>query len=131
MLAGFLRKRSSMDYKPLQFIGEDIEVHFDKSPLLKKKPDCPDRFIWQGTTFEIHEKLGEWQDFKRRGHMAHNMRPANMAKALKRGSWGVGRFYFRVLTKEGRIFELYYDRAPKDVDDRSGSWFLYRELTVP
>ena len=60
--------------------------------------------------------------------MAHNMRPANLAKALKRGSWGVGRYYFRVVTKTERIFELYYDRAPKDVNDRLGTWFLDREL---
>jgi len=56
------------------------------------------------------------------------MRPANAAKAIRRGSWGVGRFYFRVLTEQDRIFELYYDRAPKDVDDRDGSWFLDREM---
>jgi hypothetical protein len=119
-----------MDYKPLHFIGEYIEIQFDKPPLLKKKPSCPDRFVWQGTVYEIHQILGEWQDFKRRGDMTHNMRPANTAKALKRGSWGVGRFYFRVLTGEKRIFELYYDRAPKDAKDRSGSWILYRELSV-
>ena len=119
-----------MEYKPLQFIGENIKVHFDKTPLLKKKPGCPDRFVWGGTTYEIQEKLAEWQDFKRRGRMAFNMRPANMSKALKRGSWGVGRFYFRVSTRCERIFEIYYDRAPKDADDRSGSWYLYRELVV-
>lgn len=74
------------------------------------------------------EKAGEWYDYGRSGSMAHNMRPANMAKAQRRGSWGVGRFYFRVLTGQGRIFEIYYDRAPKDAGDREGSWFLYREM---
>ena len=117
-----------MDYKPLRFIGESIEAKYDKPPLIKKKPGCPDQFIWKDETYEIQGLLGEWQDFGRAGKMAHNMRPANMAKALRRGSWGVGRFYYRVQTKGGRIFELYYDRAPKDVDDRIGSWFLYREL---
>ncbi len=62
--------------------------------------------------------------------MEYNMRPANAAKAKRRGSWGVGRFYFRVQTDSGQIYDLYYDRAPKDVDDRSGAWFLYREMTV-
>ena len=56
------------------------------------------------------------------------MRPANIAKAVRRGSWGVGRFYFRVRTESGRLFDLYYDRAPKDADDRKGTWFLFREL---
>ena len=27
----------------------------------------------------------------------------------------------------GRVFEIYYDRAPKK-QQRSGSWFLWREL---
>jgi hypothetical protein len=28
----------------------------------------------------------------------------------------------------GQVFDLYYDRAIQDVDDRLGHWFLYREL---
>ncbi len=118
------------DYKPLHFIGALIEVQFDKEPLHKKKPDCPDRFVWNGETFNVLEKISEWNDYSRSGHMAHNMRPANMAKALRRGSWGVGRFYFRLLTDDNRVFDLYYDRAPKDAEDREGSWFLDREMDL-
>ena len=118
-----------MEYKPLHFIGEQIEVQFDKPPLFSKKPGCPDRFVWKERTFQITEILAEWQDFNRSGRMENNMRPANAAKAKRRGSWGVGRFYFRVQTDSEQIFDLYYDRAPKDVDDRKGAWFLYRELT--
>jgi hypothetical protein len=33
-----------------------------------------------------------------------------------------------VRTGEGRVFELYYDRAPKDADDRHGHWVLYVEI---
>ncbi len=44
------------------------------------------------------------------------------------GPLNVGRFYFRVKVKNGQIFDLYYDRAMKNVDDRKGQWFLYREL---
>jgi len=119
-----------MEYKPAHFIGEQIEVQFDKPPLFSKKPGCPDRFIWKDQTFHIIKKLSEWQDFSRSGRMEYNMRPANAAKAKRRGSWGVGRFYFRVQTDRGQIFDLYYDRAPKDVDDRLGSWFLNREMKI-
>ncbi len=119
-----------MEYKPIHFIGEQVEVQFDKPPLFSKKPGCPDRFVWKDQTFQIIEKLSEWQDFNRSGRMEYNMRPANAAKAKRRGSWGVGKFYFRVQTDSGRIFELYYDRAPKDVDDRKGAWILYREMNV-
>jgi hypothetical protein len=76
----------------------------------------------------VVEKLSEWHDFTRRGRMARNMRPAHAAAAAERGSLGVGRFYFRVRTNTSQIFDLYYDRAIKDVDDRLGHWFLYREI---
>jgi hypothetical protein len=111
-----------------RFIGEEIEVGFDTSPLLEKKPGCPDRFTWGEHAFEITEMLREWHDYRRRGRMARNMAPTHAAIAEQRGSWGVGRAYFRVVTTGGRIFELYYDRAPKDADRRKGAWFLYREL---
>jgi len=116
------------DYKPLRFIGEQIEVEFDKPPLYSKKPGCPDRFIWKKNTYLILEKLAEWQDYSRSGDMIHNMRPANLSKALRRGSWGVGKYYFRVQVINDQIFELYYDRAPKDVENRLGGWFLDREM---
>jgi hypothetical protein len=117
-----------MEWKPLHFIGQQVQVGFDQEPTLSKQPGCPDRFFWEGQTFEIASLLSQWQDFGRRGRMARNMRPENAAKALRRGSWGVGRFYFRVATASGRYFELYYDRAPKNASDREGAWFLDREL---
>lgn len=117
-----------MTYQPIRFIAREIEVEFDQPPALKKAPGCPDRFTWDGEQYDVQRKLGEWTDFTRRGRMKNNLRPANAAAASRRGSWGVGRFYFRVQTASGRIFELYYDRAPKDAGDREGSWYLYREL---
>jgi len=53
-----------------RFIGQTIEVAFDQPPLLEKRPGCPDRFFWQGSTFEISEKISEWHDYRRRGRMA-------------------------------------------------------------
>lgn len=40
----------------------------------------------------------------------------------------MGRYYFRVRTDAGRVFDLYYDRAPRDTVDRKGSWHLLREM---
>ena len=114
--------------KPVKFIGEEIEVIFKKPPTLTKRPGCPDGFIWQGETFHITESISEWSDFTRRGRFARNMQPHNQRKALRRGSIGVGRFYFLVKTDGERIFELYYDRAPKSIDDKLGSWSLFREM---
>jgi len=60
--------------------------------------------------------------------MARNMTPVHASAAAERGSLGVGRFYFRVRVESGQVFDLYYDRHIKDVDDRLGHWLLYREL---
>jgi hypothetical protein len=62
--------------------------------------------------------------------MARNMRPAHAAVASGRGSLNVGRFFFRVKVNTGQIFDLYYDRAMKDLDHRKGEWFVYRELST-
>jgi len=110
------------------FIDEDIEALFDRPPLREKRPGCPDGFVWRGNTYRIAELLSERHDYHRRGRMAHNMRPAHLRAAVKRGSWGVGRDLFCVRTDgEGCIFELYYDRSPR-AGGRKGSWVLFREL---
>lgn len=112
------------------FIGEGIEAHFDKPPVRQKTPFCPDGFTWQGQEFHIVERLSEWSDFSRHGKYARNMVPNHAAVAAGRGSLGVGRFYFRVRVDSGRVFDIYYDREIRDVDDRLGHWFLYRELVA-
>lgn len=110
------------------FIGEPITVEYDHLPVYSKRPDCPDRLNWRGETFVVVKMLQMWQDYGRRGRMAQNMQPEHLARAARRGSWGVGRFYFRVQVENGRVFEFYYDRAPKNVDDRYGNWFLVCEI---
>lgn len=117
-----------MAYKPLHFIAEAITVHFIHAPALEKIPGPPNAFSWRGQRYEVQEVLSEWHDYRRRGRMAENMRPEHAATARRRGSWGVGQDYFRVRTSAGRIFDIYYDRAPQDVDRRKGGWFLDKEL---
>jgi hypothetical protein len=114
----------------LHFIDEPVTVEFDVPLVREKSPTCPNRFTWQGETYQVSEMLAEWSDFTRRGKMARNMRPSHAAAAAGRGSLGVGRFFFRVRTPSGQLFDLYYDRAPKDALHRKGAWFLYRELSA-
>ncbi len=116
-----------METVPSRFIDEPVDVFFDHPPLLEKKPDCPSAFAWRGQTWRIVTLLSEWQDFRRRGRMARNMCPEHAAAAQVRGSWGVGRYFFRIQVEGGRIFDLYYDRAPVDAGDRKGHWFLHCE----
>ena len=116
------------NYQPIHFLDRPIEAIFDIPPTLEKSPDCPNGFIWENNTYRITEMLSSWSDFTRRGKMARNMRPAHAAVASSRGSLNVGRFYFRVKVDTGQIFDIYYDRAMKNVDDRKGQWLIYREL---
>lgn len=110
---------------PFHFINEPIEVLFELPPLFGKTPTAPQGFIWAGQEWQIKQVLLEWKDYDRRGKSSHNMRPSNLLKAASRGSIGVGRFYFRVITVDNRIFQLYFDRsAPKEQ-----AWILYAEYS--
>lgn len=116
------------NYQPIHFFDHPIEPIFDTPPVREKSPDCPTGFVCDDKTYRVIEMLASWSDFTRRGKMSRNMRPAHAAVAASRGSLNVGRFYFRVRTDTGQIFDLYYDRAMKNVDERKGQWFVYREL---
>jgi uncharacterized protein DUF6504 len=114
--------------QPIHFYDDPIQVTFDTPPVREKSPDCPNGFIWNDVTYRVTEMLSAWSDFARRGKMARNMRPAHAAVASSRGSLNVGRFYFRVRVDSGQVFDIYYDRAMKNIDERKGQWFIYREL---
>jgi len=116
------------NFTPLHFLDQSIEPIFDTPPALEKSPTCPSGFVWEGKTYRVLEMLSAWSDFKRRGKMARNMQPEHAAVASNRGSLNVGRFYFRVRVDSNQIFDIYYDRAMKNVDDRKGQWVVYREM---
>ena len=139
------------NYQAIHFYDHPIEVLFDTPPAREKSPDCPNGFIWEEKSYRVVEMLSSWSDFTRRGKMARNMRPAHAAVASSRGSLNVGRFYFRVRVRpavqlpdntssaiasplgtaghpEDQVFDIYYDRAMKNIDERKGQWFLYREM---
>jgi hypothetical protein len=116
-----------MDETTTRFIGEPIEAEFDQPPEIEKKPGLPDNFVWRDSTFTVAETLSEWHDFGRRDRMARNMRPSHAAAAARKGSWGVGRDYYRILTDCGRTFEIYFDRSPTS-SNRKGSWHMDREI---
>jgi hypothetical protein len=115
------------DWRPVRFIDTEIRVHHTQTPTLVKKPGPPDAFEWEGRIFSVRELISSWTRYERRGRMEANMAPAHAEAASRRGSWGVGRFYFRVRTDQG-AFDLYYDRAPEAAGDRAGHWFLWREV---
>ena len=117
------------DFSPLAFVDEPIEVVFDRPPALLKRPGPPSAFRWRGEDHRIEALLSEWFDYGRKGRMERNMAPEHLETAKRRGSWGVGRFYFRVRVRSGRVFDLYYDRAPESAGDRTGHWFLWREMS--
>jgi hypothetical protein len=115
-----------------RFIGAPVKVTHDRPPALEKKPGPPDGFTWEGRTYRVVEVLKEWHDYRQRGKTAsfyRKERGSFRAKAAeRRGTWGVGRDYYRVRTDTGEVFELYYDRAPQGSGRGKGGWFLYRQV---
>jgi hypothetical protein len=78
------------------------------------------------------ELLKEWHDYRKRGKTRsfyEKERGSYWVKSgQRRGSWGVGRDYYRVRTATGEIFDIYYDRSPKG-QARKGQWILSRRQT--
>jgi hypothetical protein len=114
--------------KEKKFIDEPIQVGYQKEPLLKKVPVCPDSFTWRENEYRVAKLISQWSDLARRGLRSKNMRPAHLDRAEKMGSWGVGRFFFEVTTADNRQFVLYYDRTPRKGDEGCGQWILFYEL---
>ena len=107
-----------------QFVCEEINVGFEKEFFLEKNPPCPNSIIWRGEKIIITEVISTWDDFSRKGKQARNMRDTHLERASKKGSWGVGRQYFKVKDMDDRILVIYFDRAPKDAVDKKGRWIL-------
>jgi len=123
-------KGRAVKTEPLSLFDDKVEVKFSQPPTYEKSPPCPDSFSWNGREYPIVELIEEWHEFGRKGRFAKNMKPEHAVRASNAGSWGVGRFFFRVMTAENRIFDLYFDRAPESAGDRKGHWFLMGERKV-
>lgn len=109
----------------MTFVDEPIQVIYKNLPLLEKVPTCPNAFLWREEEYLITAVLQEWKRFERKGRMARNMSPAHARRAASRGSWGVGKYYFKVQTSTGHTAVIYYDRAPEGSDEPKGSWTLF------
>ena len=120
------------DDLPARFIGAPIQVEHDQPPALEKRPGPPDRFAWEGRAYRVVAVLQEWHDYQPRGKsLAFYVKEQGSYRAKaarRRGSWGVGRDYYRVRTDTGETFDLYYDRDPHGPGRRKGSWFLFRQV---
>ncbi len=114
----------------MEFYSEPITVKFAVQPLLEKKPGLPAEFMWRGKSYTIIRLLKEWHDYRKRGKSqkfyAEKRGNAPQIRSRKRGSWGVGRDYYQVLTDSGEIFDIYFDRRPTRT--QKGEWVLSRKV---
>lgn len=114
-----------------QFYSEEIEVRFSVEPAIEKRPGLPSAFTWRGREYQIVELLEEWHDYRPRGRSQAMYKKEKGAAWVERGkskgSWGVGRDYYRVRTEGGEVFDIYYDRTPKGSKSKGG-WVLYRRV---
>ncbi|MBU6998752.1 MAG: hypothetical protein HXS41_05470 [Theionarchaea archaeon] len=112
------------------FYCEPITVTFNREPLLEKKTGPPSAFVWRETSYTIIAVLRTWHDYNQRGRLdfLYDEKRGNAPRMTlgKRGSWGVGRDYYRVETDSGEVFDLYYDRAPRK--HKKGEWILLKKV---
>ncbi len=109
--------------------SEPITVEFEKEPLLEKKTGPPDRVVWRGKLYTIISVENEWHNYDKCGKTEkfYNQKRGNALKMKSRkGSWGVGKDYYKVKTDTGEVFVIYYDRQPKKV--KKGQWILLKKV---
>lgn len=115
----------------MEFYSDEIEVRFERPPTMRKRPGLPASFTWRGRNYVIVQLLKEWHDYRKRGKARsfyEKERGSYRARrSQRRGTWGVGRDYYRVRTECGEVFDIYYDRSPK-AQERTGQWILSRRL---
>ncbi len=90
-----------------EFFSDEIDVIRDE------KTKNPISFIWRGRVYKIKELIAFWPDF------------SYSESGAKRKRWWHRRHrnYYRVLTKEDEVFEIYFDRGSK-----KEAWILYTKL---
>ena len=111
------------------FYSEPITVKFRKEPLLEKKTGPPDTFFWRGKSYTVVLVEKEWHNYDSRGRIKkfYSQRRGNAPEMNPRkGSWGVGRDYYRVKTDTGEVFVIYYDRQPEKT--KKGQWILLKKV---
>jgi len=91
-----------------KFICEKIEVEVERDNRF------PISFIWRGEKYSITAIKSSWPDYG-----------FGSSPAPKRVPWRMRhhRTYYQVETREGKIFELYFDRGAKEK-----IWILAREF---
>jgi hypothetical protein len=90
-----------------EFFSDEIEVTRDE------KTRSPISFVWRDKEYRIEEIIAFWPDF------------SHSESGSKRKRWWQRRHrnYYRVLTQNEEVFEIYLDRGSK-----AEKWILYTRL---
>jgi hypothetical protein len=90
-----------------EFHSEEIEVTRDE------RTKNPASFVWKGNKYAVKEVIAFWPDF------------SYPKSGAKRKRWWQRRHrnYYRVLTEDDQVFEIYLDRGSE-----KETWVLYSKL---
>ncbi len=77
------------------------------------KTKSPISFVWENKVYKIKEVIASWPDY------------GYSKSGARRKKWWQRRHrnYYRVLTDEEQVFEIYLDRGSKEQE-----WILYARL---
>jgi len=90
-----------------EFYSDEIDVTVDE------KTRNPTSFIWKDREHKVKEVIAFWPDFSY----------SEFGAKRKRWWHRKHRNYYRVLTEEEEVFEIYFDRGSK-----KEAWVLYTKL---
>lgn len=90
------------------FICERIEVHCEGAPAQ------PASFTWRKAEYPVATVVHSWHDW-------------GFARAAPKKDWRSRRHrtYFRVQIEDGRVFEIYLDRASRN----KPTWILHKLIS--
>jgi hypothetical protein len=98
---------------PDHFISEPIKPVIstvDTSRMAIGEPGLPQEFIWRGKKFGVAKILKTWRTTKPCHHGS--------------GEKYVRKHWYQVLTADGRVLKIYFDRQP-ETGRKGMGWFLF------
>jgi len=96
------------------FVDEAIEPvagSFNAESMATGEPGLPMEFVWRGRTVKVATVIKIWRET---GPCSHGS-PEQYVR----------RHWYEVLTTEGEVMKLYFDRQPRRGQPKSHRWWLF------
>ncbi len=103
-----------------QLISESITPVLNKmdvAAMTRGEPGLPKKFIWRGKEYEVAELIERWKDTG----------PCWSGS----GERYVRKHWFRIITTDGLVMKLYFERQARSSAERKKRWWLHSVTGSP